>query len=70
MVECDAFGSSIGDVLGQDRTIAFHSEALHGKNLMLSTCEKEMLALLMAMKKWQHYLLERKFIVRTNQRSL
>ena len=53
-----------------NRPIAFFSQALQGKNLFLSAYEKEMLALILAVQKWRPYFLARKFIVRTDQRSL
>ena len=50
--------------------IAYHSQALKGKHLHLSTCEIELLALATTVKKWRPYLLGRPFIVRIDQQSL
>ena len=70
-VECDASGVGLRAVLMQDhRPIAFHSQALKGNKLSLSTYEKELLALVVAVKKWRPYLLGRPFVIKTDHQSL
>ncbi|KAL5768771.1 hypothetical protein ACOSQ2_015554 [Xanthoceras sorbifolium] len=59
-----------GAVLLQEKPVAYFSHALRGRHLLLSTYEKEMLALVMAMQKWRPYLIGRQFGVRTDHQSL
>lgn len=44
----------IGEILMQNQqAIAFLNQALKGKNMLFSTYEKELLALVVAIKKWR-----------------
>jgi hypothetical protein len=46
------------------------SQAIHGKALHFSTYEKELMALVLAVKKWRSYVLEQTFRVQTDHQSL
>ena len=71
IVECDALGNGIGVVLMQEgRPIAFESYLIKGKYLQKPIYEKEMLAILHALKKWWTYLMGRHFKVKTDHDSL
>lgn len=50
--------------------IAYMSKALKGRALALSTYEKEVLAILQAVKHWRQYLLGSSFVIKTDQRSI
>lgn len=50
--------------------IAFYSKALKGEALLLSTYEKEFLALVSAVAKWRPYLLGHTFKIKTDQQAL
>ncbi|KAJ4812719.1 polyprotein [Rhynchospora pubera] len=70
-IETDASALGIGAVLMQNhKPIAFLSKSLGVKSQALSTYEKELLALLTAVKKWRHYLMANPFVIRTDQISL
>ena len=71
VVECDALGNAIGIVFMQEgRPISFESSPIKGNDLHKPIYEKEMLAILHALKQWRPYLIGRHFKVKTNHDSL
>ncbi|XP_031479939.1 uncharacterized protein LOC116250456 [Nymphaea colorata] len=71
VIETDASDVGIGAVLSQEgHPIAFMSKALTSRAKPLSTYEKELLAIVMAVDKWRPYLIGRRFVVRTDHSSL
>ncbi|WOH15055.1 hypothetical protein DCAR_0934588 [Daucus carota subsp. sativus] len=61
----------MGAVLLQEgHPIAFLSKAFSPKNALLSAYERELLAVVFAVNKWQHYLMSLPFVIKTDQQSL
>jgi hypothetical protein len=70
-IECDAAGRGIGAVLMQQKQpIAYFSKALSDGNLSKSVYEKELMALVLCIQHWRHYLLGKPFVVHTDHKSL
>ena len=53
-----------------ERLIAFFSQSLPPTAKIKSVYERELMAVVLAIQKWRHYLLGYKFIVRIDQHSL
>ncbi|CAL8990790.1 unnamed protein product [Prunus brigantina] len=70
-VECDASGVGVGAVLSQDkRPIAFFSEKLSDACQKWSTYDQEFYAVIRALKQWEHYLIQKEFVLFTDHQAL
>lgn len=52
------------------RPVAFYSKAFSPRNMGLSTYEKEILAMVLAVNKWREYLLGRPFTIKIDQEAI
>lgn len=68
----DASGNAVGAVLSNkdDKPVAYASRALNNAEKRYCTIEKELLAIVWAVKKFRHYLLGRTFKILTDHRPL
>ena len=71
VIETDASHHGLGAVLLQDRhPIAYYSKVLGQWASNKSIYEKELMAIIFVVLKWKHYVMGRRFIVRSDQKSI
>lgn len=70
-IETDASNAEVGVILMQEgHPLTFFSKALGVKSRGLSTYEKELMAILLAVQLWRPYLWFQEFVILTNQKIL
>lgn len=70
-VEYDASGVGIGGVLSQERhPVAYFSEKLNDAKQRYSTYDKELYAVVQALRYWRHYLLPQEFVLYSDHEAL
>lgn len=75
ILDTDASGVGVGAVLsqkqeGEEKVIAFYSRVLNKAERNYCTTRRELLAIVDSVKSFHHYLLGRKFLIRTDHISL
>lgn len=71
LIESDASGFDFGVVLMQEeQSVVYYSQTLSDKAWAKSVYEWERMAIVLSIRKLRHYLLGRKFLIRTDQQSL
>ena len=70
-MECEAFVVGIGVVLSQDdRPVAFFSRKVCEARSKWSAYELEFFAIVRTLKHWEHYLIQREFVLYTDHQAL
>ncbi|KAJ7949788.1 Ty3/gypsy retrotransposon protein [Quillaja saponaria] len=70
-VESDASSEGVGAILSQSgHPVAYFSKGLSFSNRLKSAYERELLAVVLALQKWKHYLMGRHFFLKTDHYTL
>ena len=70
-VECDASDVALAGVLNQrGRPVAFYSKTLHESERNWPPVEKEACSIIESVRNWRHFLLGRKFSIKTDQEAV
>ncbi|GJU80923.1 retrotransposon gag domain, retroviral aspartyl protease [Tanacetum coccineum] len=71
VIECDASSDGVGAILSQeDHLVAYFSKGFSPSNRFKLAYDRELLALVLAVQKWSHYLLGRHFLIHTDHYTL